>query len=592
MGDLILDKACHNFSKILEDEMIRKLLTVLLLLISIGPVNFVSAMPASPLTDAPPSLGFTEIINGLSSPVSITHAGDSSGRLFVTLLDGQIMIYDGSQVAPTPFLDLSSLVVSGGEQGLLSVAFHPNYESNGLFYVYYTRIADGALVVARYHVSADPNIADAGSASILLIVPHAEATNHNGGQLQFGPDGYLYIGTGDGGTGGAHAQEGTSLLGKILRIDVNGAAPYTIPADNPFVSDATVADEIWALGLRNPWRFSFDSLTGDLMLADVGQNSWEEVNVQSAGSAGGQNYGWPCYEGLHTYGDPAGCIKGVLTSPVAEYEHGASDSNGCSISGGYRYRGSEYPNLSGIYLYGDFCTGRIWGAEQVGGAWVTAELADTDYGITTFGEGEDGSLYVADYFSGTIYKILASTFSDVPSSYWAWDYIERLYKSGITGGCSTSPLMYCPEAPVTRAQMAIFILRGEHGSSYIPPIATGAVFGDVPSGAFASDWIEQLAAEGVTAGCGNGNYCPDANITRSQMAIFLLRGEHGSAYVPPMATGTVFGDVPPGSFASDWIEQLAAESITGGCGGGNYCPDANVTRDQMAVFLVKTFGLP
>ncbi len=572
--------------------MIRKNLIVLLLLISIGPVNIVSARPASSLTDSPPSLSFTEIISGLSSPVSITNAGDSSGRLFITLLDGQIMIYDGSQIAPAPFLDISPLIVGGGEQGLLSVAFHPNYESNGFFYVYYTRMADGALVVARYHVSADPNIADAGSASILLIVPHAEAANHNGGQLQFGPDGYLYIGMGDGGTGGAHAQEGTSLLGKILRIDVNGAAPYTIPADNPFVSDATVADEIWALGLRNPWRFSFDSLTGDLMLADVGQNSWEEVNVQPAGSAGGQNYGWPCYEGLHTYGDPAGCTKGVLTSPVAEYEHGASDSNGCSISGGYRYRGSEYPNLSGIYLYGDFCTGRIWGAEQVGGAWVTAELADTDYGITTFGEGEDGSLYVADYFSGTIYKILASTFSDVPSSYWAWDYIERLYKSGITGGCSTSPLMYCPEAPVTRAQMAIFILRGEHGSSYIPPIATGAVFGDVPSGAFAADWIEQLAAEGVTAGCGNGNYCPDANITRSEMAIFLLRGEHGSAYVPPAATGTVFGDVPSGSFASDWIEQLAAESITGGCGGGNYCPDANVTRDQMAVFLVKTFGLP
>ncbi len=185
-----------------------------------------------------------------------------------------------------------------------------------------------------------------------------------------------------------------------------------------------------------------------------------------------------------------------------------------------------------------------------------------------------------------------SVFADVPTSYWASQYIERLYNAGITGGCSTSPLMYCPESTVTRAQMAIFILRGMHGSAYTPPAATGSVFTDVPLGSFAADWIEQLAFEGVTAGCGGGNYCPEATITRAQMAIFLLRGEHGNAYTPPAATGTVFGDIPLGSFADAWIEQLAAEGITSGCGGGNYCPDANVTRAEMAVFLVRAFGLP
>ncbi|MBL0346498.1 S-layer homology domain-containing protein [Candidatus Villigracilis affinis] len=185
-----------------------------------------------------------------------------------------------------------------------------------------------------------------------------------------------------------------------------------------------------------------------------------------------------------------------------------------------------------------------------------------------------------------------TTFTDVPTSYWAWQYIERLYNAGITGGCSASPLMYCPESTVTRAQMAIFILRGIHGNAYTPPAATGTVFTDVPLGSFAADWIEQLAFEGVTAGCGGGNYCPEATITRAQMAIFLLRGEHGNAYTPPAATGTVFGDVPLGSFADAWIEQLAAEGITSGCGGGNYCPNANVTRAEMAVFLVRAFGLP
>jgi hypothetical protein len=183
-------------------------------------------------------------------------------------------------------------------------------------------------------------------------------------------------------------------------------------------------------------------------------------------------------------------------------------------------------------------------------------------------------------------------FADVPFTYWANGYIERLYNAGLTGGCSTNPLNYCPDANVTRAQMAIFILLGIHGHAYIPPVATGTVFTDVPLGSFAAAWIEQLAREGITSGCGNGNYCPNNNITRAQASVFLLLGEHGSGYTPPAATGTVFGDVPLGSFADAWIEQLVHEGITGGCGGGNFCPNTMVTRAEMAVFLVKTFDLP
>ena len=580
--------------------MMRKLLAMLFVLSLLGSANAAFALPSEKsnfnqsfsLTDSPPLLGFTQIASGLDSPVSITHAGDASGRVFITLQGGQIMIYDGTQMVAAPFLDISSLISGGGERGLLSVAFHPDYENNGFLYVFYTGLSNGALVVARYHISPDPNIVDISSASILLTIPHPNAANHNGGQLQFGPDGYLYIGTGDGGTGGSSAQDGASLLGKLLRIDVDGAAPYEIPATNPFNSNAAVADEVWALGLRNPWRFSFDQLSGDLIVADVGQNDWEEVNVQSNASTGGQNYGWPCYEGLHPFSNPSACTHGTITTPLVEYNHGVSDSNGCSITGGYRYRGNAYPSLYGVYLYGDLCTGRIWGASPNGNIWNAVELSDTEYTITTFGEGEDGNLYVTDYYGGRIYKIEASGFSDVAPSYWAWSWIERLYSAGITGGCSTTPLNYCPEDSVTRAQMAVFLLKGIHGSSYTPPIvgvSTG--FADVATDYWAAAWIKQLAAEGITSGCGAGIYCPDATVTRAQMAIFLLKAKYTSTYTPPAAVG-IFSDVPLSYWANQWIEQLAAEGITGGCGAGIYCPDANVTRAQMAVFLVKTFNLP
>jgi glucose/arabinose dehydrogenase len=343
------------------------------------------------------------IANNLVKPVGITHAGDGSGRLFITLQDGKIMIWDGTQVLPTPFLDIDPIVnSSGSEQGLLGLAFHPDYKTNGLFYVNYTDNTGGDTVIARYSVSAgNPNVANPASALMLMEIDQP-FSNHNGGQLQFGPDGYLYIGMGDGGSGGDpfdNAQNPTRLLGKMLRIDVNGVAGqppdcgganYTVPSDNPFVDGpGGSCDEIWHLGLRNPWRFTFDRLTGDLLIGDVGQDSWEEVDRQPAASAGGQNWGWRCYEGKHPF-NTQGCGPiGDYDAPILEYSH----SLGCSITGGYVYRGPAMPGLGqGTYVYGDFCSGRVWGARKVGGQWRPRLIEDTPYNISSFGETEAGEL--------------------------------------------------------------------------------------------------------------------------------------------------------------------------------------------------------
>ncbi len=352
-------------------------------------------------------LQFETVATGLPTPVSITHAGDGSGRLFIVLQEGRILIHDGAQILPAPFLDLSSKVSSCaggcGERGLLGLAFHPDYAANGRFFVHYTNQA-GHSQVARYQVSADPNVANARSGRTILRVSQPFA-NHNGGQLQFGPDGYLYIGLGDGGSAGDpgnRAQNPRNLLGKILRLDVNGRARYAIPPDNPFVGIRGARREIWALGLRNPWRFSFDRLTGDLYIADVGQSNREEVNFQPAGSPGGENYGWRRMEGSRCFNPAADCDDGSLSPPIAEYDH----TLGCSVTGGYVYRGSAVPNLAGSYLYGDFCTGVVWGArlDPLSG-WTTTVLDDTAFLISTFGEDQAGELYVADYGAGSILRI-------------------------------------------------------------------------------------------------------------------------------------------------------------------------------------------
>jgi len=345
------------------------------------------------------------VATNLDQPVAITHADDGSARLFITLKGGRIVIYDGIAILPTPFLDISALVSTVSEQGLLGVAFHQDYAANGFFYVNYTDTT-GATVVARYSVSNDPNLADQSSAQILLTITQPYQ-NHNGGQLQFGPDGYLYIGMGDGGSGGDpgnNAQDPTTLLGKMIRVDVDGSAPYTVPADNPFLGDPAAKPEIWAMGLRNPWRFSFDRVTGDMFIADVGQNDREEVNFQPSNSPGGENYGWRRMEGTQCYNPSTGCYDGTLTLPVLEYSHSA----GCSITGGYRYRGFRNPGLEGVYFYGDFCSGRVWGAQDdERGTWTGSELLDTNLQITTFGEDEDGEIYLAHFSSsdGAVYRL-------------------------------------------------------------------------------------------------------------------------------------------------------------------------------------------
>ena len=349
------------------------------------------------------------VITGLSSPVGITHAGDGSGRLFIVLQGGRIVIFDGVKILSSPFLDITSVVSSGGERGLLGLAFHPNYVGNGSFYVNYTNAA-GDTVIARYSVSANPNQADPTSADILLTIPQP-FSNHNGGQLHFGPDGYLYIGIGDGGSGGDPQNNGQdlgTLLGKILRIDVDKGPPYAIPPDNPFFGPGDGAlDEIWAWGLRNPWRFSFDRLTGDMFIGDVGQNSWEEVDFQPAGSTGGENYGWRLMEGNSCYNPATNCNDSTLTLPILVYDH----TVGCSVTGGYRYRGSKNPALDGFYLYGDYCTGLIWGAQEDGlSGWNTTVLLDTNFLISTFGEDESGEIYFAHLsaINGAIYQVVQS----------------------------------------------------------------------------------------------------------------------------------------------------------------------------------------
>ena len=360
-----------------------------------------------------PQISLSAVAGGFTQPVHVTHAGDGSGRIFVVEQGGRVRILVNGVVLPVPFLDLASLnplrLVAGGEQGLLSVAFPPGFAAKGYFYVNYTRAPDGATVVARYRVSAgNANVADPASEEVILTIPQPFA-NHNGGQLAFGPDGFLYIGMGDGGSGGDPLNNGQSpgtLLAKLLRIDVeSGTAPYIVPPDNPFVGVAGFRPEIWALGMRNPWRFSFDRLTGDLYIGDVGQGNFEEIDFQAAGDLVGRNYGWNIMEGDRCYPPgTVGCNRTGLALPVFVYDH----SLGCSVTGGHVYRGSAFPSLQGVYLFGDLCSTRIWGIRRNGAAWDNALLAEnTTLTITTFGEDESGNVYVVDYANGDLLKILS-----------------------------------------------------------------------------------------------------------------------------------------------------------------------------------------
>jgi glucose/arabinose dehydrogenase len=341
----------------------------------------------------PNAYQWEQIVSGLQRPVDIQNAGDGSGRLFVIEKPGRIRILINGQLLAVPFLDISDRVrSSGNEQGLLGLAFHPNYKQNGFFYVNYTG-SGGTTHIARFQVTQDPNFADPNSEMTLLTVGQP-FPNHNGGALAFGPDGYLYAGLGDGGSAGdpfGNSQKTDTLLGKILRLDVDQSQPYAIPLDNPF------GNEVWAYGLRNPWRISFDGKTGDLWIGDVGQDNWEEIDYLPAGSAGGANFGWNVVEGNHNY---AGQAQANFIAPVAEYSH----DEGCSVTGGYVYRGTM-PEWQGIYFYGDYCAGTVWGLIRSGNGFQSRVLFDAGVNITSFGQDESGEIYLASD-SGGIYRLI------------------------------------------------------------------------------------------------------------------------------------------------------------------------------------------
>lgn len=385
----------------------RTVMSVLLLLL--GLTLPVAAQDATPAVPAWPPDGsryaLVEVASGFERPVFVTGANDGTNRLFIVEQGGRIWIMQGGATLPSPFLDVSALVSrDANERGLLGLAFDPNYAENGQFFINYTDV-NGDTAVLRYRVSADnPNLADPDSAEYVIRVGQPYP-NHNGGDIAFGPDGYLYVGMGDGGSAGdpqRHGQDPQSLLGKMLRLDVDSGTPYAIPADNPSVNNPALLPEIWAIGLRNPWRFSFDRQTGDLYIADVGQNQWEEVNFQPADSPGGENYGWNIMEGTHRYsGEPV--IEG-LTAPFAEYSH----SQGCSVTGGYVYRGAALPDLQGVYLFADYCSGHIWASARDGdGNWQTSLFKESGLVVSSFGQDDSGELYVIHH-GGGIWKLVTA----------------------------------------------------------------------------------------------------------------------------------------------------------------------------------------
>jgi glucose/arabinose dehydrogenase len=380
--------------------------------ISASPETSASPIATPDSSATPPERLTLELVTGgLTEPIGISSSGDGSGRLFVNERGGLIRVIgpDGD-LRGEPFVDLSDRLAAGGERGLLGVAFHPNFASNGRLFVHYSRAGDGATVVSELRASPELQTADPGSERILLTVAQPFA-NHNGGQLAFGPDGYLYIGLGDGGSGGDPFDNGQNpnvLLGKILRIDVDGQPDgrraYALPPDNPYGPDGIEPGgglpEIWALGLRNPWRFSFDPANGDLYIGDVGQSSYEEIDRQPGDSAGGENYGWNRMEGRHCYTD--GCDPSGFVMPIAEY----GGDSGCAVTGGYVYRGAAQPALAGIYVFADYCSGIVFTIPAGGGEETPSQALDSEVSISSFGTDEAGELYLADLAGGGIYRVL------------------------------------------------------------------------------------------------------------------------------------------------------------------------------------------
>lgn len=379
--------------------------TIIALKLTMG-VNEPSTPQKTPITTLrDPVITTDEVASGFTSPTAIISTGQPSDRrLFIVERTGLIrFVSPPDKAAPRTFLDISDKVQNSGEMGLLGLAFHPDFEQNGYFFVNYVD-KNQTTVIARYTASSDKNTGEPDSEKIILTLKQPYP-NHNGGDLTFGPDGYLYAALGDGGSAGDpenRAQDKNSLFGKILRLDINKGDPYAIPVTNPFRGESGAKEEIWAYGLRNPWRISFDRSTGDLYIADVGQGALEEINVQKAASRGGENYGWRCFEGNQPY-HPDGCLDADrYTAPVVEYNH---DEGRCSVTGGYVYRGKANPALIGKYFYGDYCNGQLFYASEKEGKWRQTLAIKTALSISAFGQGSDGELYLADFKTGAIYTL-------------------------------------------------------------------------------------------------------------------------------------------------------------------------------------------
>ncbi len=541
------------------------------------------AQPAPPAPEAPEAttalsngqLRITHVTSGLSSPVGITNAGDGSNRLFIVEQRGTVRVVNGSTLQGGFFLDIRGVAggfSNGGERGLLSIAFHPDFETNRKLFAYYTD-GGGDLIIAELTANAAGTSVSASTADTVIEIEHSSQGNHNGGQLLFGPDEYLYIFTGDGGGSNDPDENGQDInvtLGKVLRVEPNLSGGFSTPSDNPFDGATAGNDAIWDYGLRNPWRASFDRANGNLWIADVGQGTWEEINREPGSSVGGVNYGWDCREGTAVF-ETAGCSGETFTPPVAQYGHSGGN---CSVTGGFVYRGGVFLDMVGQYVLGDYCSGRLWSLQSGAGSPTLQFHRDTPANITSFGESEKGEMYMTDH-GGSLYRVVAPPYTDV-TDHSLIDHIMWITYEDISTGCGGGK--YCPNDSVTRAEMAAFLDRALN----LDPTAED-FFADDDNHPLEIS-INRVAAAGITTGCGTNQYCPNAAVTRGEMASFLDR-----AFDLPPTSNDYFSDDET-STHENAINRLRKANITGGCTTTRFCPTASTTRAEMAAFLHRAEG--
>ena len=531
------------------------------------------------------SLSASTLASGFLRPIFLTaRAGDAD--LYVVEQGGLVWALAADGSSRRLVLDLSSRVeTGGGEQGLLGIAFDPADVTRLI--VSYSAKGSGATTIEEYSYGLAATAANPTPVATILSVAQP-AANHNGGEIAFGPDGYLWIGLGDGGGGGdtyGNAQNSHTLLGAILRLNV-ATLPYSIPPGNPFVDGVGGAPEVWAWGLRNPWRFTFDGNL--LVIGDVGQSAREEIDILDTTSDGGANLGWNVREGNLCYPDGAACGgTGGFVYPVFEYDHSGGR---CSIIGGPTYRGAGSPALAGAVLFGDFCTGEIMALRHDASGLVleSRTMLATGGLITSFGTDLNGEVYVMDTANGSVLRLAATpfTFLDVPPSAPFFSEIE--WFAGRDLGTGYGDGTFLPEAPLTRQAMAAFLYRYSGSPAFTPPVTP--TFNDVASDAPFYAEIEWLAASGITTGYPDGGFHPSATVSRQATAAFFYRLAGSPAFTPP--DPTTFGDVGASSPFLDQIEWLAAEGVTSGFPDGGFHPGAPVSRQATAAFFSRYDALP